>query len=625
MEDSMNQLKKRLAAAAVLILITTSALTVTGKGTGTQSTLYPGTLDRLPPVSSPFTREDGMEVVTAFTKNNKYVLVPVTVTNCRSKGRQLDVDGDDFPTLAKTGLHSEAELRQAKTITGRSISEITAVGRPGQSSGVGFLAEDEDIISVLAGDNRLVKKLGLTHPQAARPLFHTWNMILKDLELNLWPNHKLWDNFRYILYNGKKVIATAVGTRGGQESIFDDEIEGAVTITIRREPDKEEKRFLAEKYAHLDEEQLKEMIKKLSTITTGEMEPYYIQRYGFYEGHTDYRTDPLAISFVFGLKRIEEIEQAFPGEIDKILRTHFTEPRFAPVVNRPIGQSGQSTSAPKEVETLIKKLSSRHWEVPARKLAKMGEPVVQSLIDTVNGKTGNRWIAERAAYALGGIDSKRGRDALIAVMRNPGAHVRVRGAAAEALGFIKSKAAVEPLLEVVTGKTVYPRGVRWNALRGLDRLGTQKAVDAFIGVLMGNDRWYFKSTAARGLGKIKSPKSIQALIHVFNDNNWKVWEEAGNALVQMGEPAVEPLIRALKSPHTRTRRKAAWTLGIIKSEKAVYPLINVLGDKEWLVREEAAVALSRINSPKALEPLKDAARSKVSEVREAAAWVLEKM
>ena len=32
-------------------------------------------------------------------------------------------------------------------------------------------------------------------------------------------------DFKYILYNGKKVIATAVGTKGGQKSIFNDEIE----------------------------------------------------------------------------------------------------------------------------------------------------------------------------------------------------------------------------------------------------------------------------------------------------------------------------------------------------------------------------------------------------------------
>ena len=42
----------------------------------------------------------------------------------------------------------------------------------------------------------------------------------------------------------------------------------------------------------------------------------YIMCYGFYEGHTEYRTDPIAIVFIFGLRSIEEIEDAiFPIEI----------------------------------------------------------------------------------------------------------------------------------------------------------------------------------------------------------------------------------------------------------------------------------------------------------------------
>jgi hypothetical protein len=58
------------------------------------------------------------------------------------------------------------------------------------------------------------------------------------------------------------------------------------------------------------------------------MEPYYVMRYGFYEGHTDYRVDPIAIAFIFGLKRLEEIERAFPGELHKTLTSHFIPSRL---------------------------------------------------------------------------------------------------------------------------------------------------------------------------------------------------------------------------------------------------------------------------------------------------------
>lgn len=61
------------------------------------------------------------------------------------KGKQLEIDSTDFPTLAKTGLHSEIELDQTKTITGRSVAAITKIGRPERSSGAGFMGHDEDI------------------------------------------------------------------------------------------------------------------------------------------------------------------------------------------------------------------------------------------------------------------------------------------------------------------------------------------------------------------------------------------------------------------------------------------------------------------------------------------------
>ncbi|MFC2155634.1 hypothetical protein ACFLRB_03990, partial [Acidobacteriota bacterium] len=149
--------------------------------------LYPVVLEKCPAVPSPFVTAQGKEFVIGITQNNEYALIPVTVEDGEpyvytksGKGKQLEVDGTDFPALARTGLHSELELDQTKTITGISISEITHNGRPNRASGVGFLAEAEDIISVLKGDNRLVKKLGLTHPRVAKPMFHLWNAILEQ-------------------------------------------------------------------------------------------------------------------------------------------------------------------------------------------------------------------------------------------------------------------------------------------------------------------------------------------------------------------------------------------------------------------------------------------------------------
>jgi hypothetical protein len=300
---------------------------------GKAYSLHPQTYAELPAMPSPYMTEEGMEIVVACTKSKKYTLIPVTVENGEpmdykqrqwdkiGKGRQLDVDARDFPALARTGLHSEIELDQTKTITGKSIGEVTYLGRPERSSGEGFMSCDEDIISVLKGDNYLVKKLGLTHPQMAKPLFHVWNIIKRHEKKG-----GSIGGIDYFLYNGRKVyLIGSESGKGWQESIFNDEILGAYHIEIGRDLDQGEKEFLNEKYSNLSAEQMTELLKILSYIHTGEMVPYYIMRYGFYEGHTGYRADPIAIASIFGLKSIEEIEKAFEGVLYKVLTEHFTK------------------------------------------------------------------------------------------------------------------------------------------------------------------------------------------------------------------------------------------------------------------------------------------------------------
>ena len=328
--------KGLLLLTVLLIAISTMAFmasqeTQIKQHTQTKESLkfYPHTYDQCPELPSPYTMEDGTEVVVAFTQDEKYVLIPVTVENGKplnyknkqwyGKGRQLEVDASDFPTLARTGLHSEIELDQIKTITGRSIAEITEIGRPERYSGAGFMSHNEDIISVLRGDNRLVTQLGSIHPQMAKPLFHVFNIILtvkKDSKRG---------NIRGVLYNQRKIYLKFGGAKGWQESIFNDEILGYWQIEMWRDLDKEEKAFLSREYSNLTDEDMAQLIKKLSHIHTGEMVPYYIMRYGFYEGHTDYRADPVAISFIFGLRSIQEIEAAFKGNLYKALTEHFNK------------------------------------------------------------------------------------------------------------------------------------------------------------------------------------------------------------------------------------------------------------------------------------------------------------
>jgi len=286
-----------------------------------------------PDLPSPGMDRNGREVVLAKLQDSLYAWFDATVENgdtfdykkgLYGKGNQLLADEMDFPAFARRGIHSDWELANTKTITGRSVSQITVDGRPGRSSGVGFMTADETILSVIAQDNHTVKNLGLTHPDLARPLFHIWN----SARINGSENESIPANERMgitaLVYNGNEVAVQMTGSRGWQESIFNDEILGTGHIEIRREPDSEEMEFLKQQYEQLTPEQFEGMKEKLTYLNIGEMVLFYINRYGFYEGHTDFRADPVTIAFIFGLRSVKELHKAANGNFYQYFTSHST-------------------------------------------------------------------------------------------------------------------------------------------------------------------------------------------------------------------------------------------------------------------------------------------------------------
>ncbi len=295
----------------------------------------PHLYETIPDMESPCIIDDTVEVILVGTKNDQYGIVPVTMENgepllysykvgtMMGKDQQLHIDAGDFPHLAKTGLHSEAELDKKEMITGIPIDVINCTGRPNAYSISGFFAADEDIISVLKGDNQLVKSMNLTHPQLAKPLFHIWNLILKEIELGNWEG-RFYENLKHIYYNGNLLNFTVGGSKGWQISIFFDEVQGRHDIHVNRNLSPQEDKYLKEKYSYLSSDEMAKLIHKLTNLLFSEMNPYYIMRYGFYEGHTgDYRCDPITVAFIFGLRSIEEIDTAFDGDLLNTLLKHY--------------------------------------------------------------------------------------------------------------------------------------------------------------------------------------------------------------------------------------------------------------------------------------------------------------
>jgi len=81
-------------------------------------------------------------------------------------------------------------------------------------------------------------------------------------------------------------------------------------------------------------------------------------------------------------------------------------------------------------------------------------------------------------------------------------------------------------------------------------------------------------------------------------------DDATNALVELGEPALERLVKALKDKDEMVRKQAVLALGRIKHGGAVDPLIEMLADADWFTRLTAAAALEAIGDPRGRDAIK---------------------
>ena len=104
---------------------------------------------------------------------------------------------------------------------------------------------------------------------------------------------------------------------------FFDEVQGRYNIHIDRKPTNKEEQLIDNNYSQISKSELKELKQKLINLDFSEILPYYIMRYGFYKGHTDYSCDPVSIAFIFGLKNIEEIDIAVDGDLYSTLTDHY--------------------------------------------------------------------------------------------------------------------------------------------------------------------------------------------------------------------------------------------------------------------------------------------------------------
>jgi HEAT repeat protein len=176
----------------------------------------------------------------------------------------------------------------------------------------------------------------------------------------------------------------------------------------------------------------------------------------------------------------------------------------------------------------------------------------------------------------------------------------IGASAAEKLGELGDSGAVEPLIAAL--KDTKAR-VREAANRSLGKLGDRRAVEPIIAALKDSNVWV-RTAAASALGELADVRAIEPLMAILKveEGDASVLNEARRAMVAMGASAIGPFMAMLKEPKSAARRRAEDALKEIGSP-AVEALIEALKDNNRDVRWTAVNTLGQIGDRRAVEPL----------------------
>jgi HEAT repeat protein len=115
---------------------------------------------------------------------------------------------------------------------------------------------------------------------------------------------------------------------------------------------------------------------------------------------------------------------------------------------------------------------------------------------------------------------------------------------------------------------------------------------------------YHQIASARALAKIRSTNALEGLVGALDTHHSEVAAEVTAALLQIGEPAVEVLLEALRHTNKKTYQvHIVRCLGKLHSDRAIPALVNQLSTSYSLVRTVTVEALSRLQPDAVVPPL----------------------
>lgn len=202
--------------------------------------------------------------------------------------------------------------------------------------------------------------------------------------------------------------------------------------------------------------------------------------------------------------------------------------------------------------------------------------------------------------------------------RNPNYKVldeslRLRSAAAQALGKLKDERAIIPLMSILNDKSLNYR-LRLAAAESLGKLGDENAVTPLIDII--NDERensvYLKESAVKALGMLGDIRAIEPLIDMLESkkglrNKFSfLKEQIIEAIARIGKPnhkATDHLLTALKDEAPSIRLAAVEALGEVGDESCVPLLSELIYDSHDDVAISAIAAIYNLAGERAIKDI----------------------
>ena len=182
-------------------------------------------------------------------------------------------------------------------------------------------------------------------------------------------------------------------------------------------------------------------------------------------------------------------------------------------------------------------------------------------------------------------------DALLRGMREGRPLVRLR--CAMLLGEKKVPRAFAPLTRLLADPDP---AVRVSAVRAIKGFGEPRVLNTLLPMLRDKDIAVQEAAMAALRGK-RDPRFIAALIAVLCRGDGSTKYQAAILLRNIGPPAVEPLLAALKTAGSTPRSDILSMLGKMKDSRAVPALKALAGDANPQVQRQAILALVTLGKP----------------------------